>query len=339
MYSLTLEIVDVQHVVAGRDYTKALCEVVYDGARRRTQLLPITAGKVFWLERVMFNVNSPTHATKRVVARVLLDGDGVMTHEVGSASIDISGALAAPNEHCALNGVVGEKGTVLHLNARVTKVGDGLQTASTRRESHGVSVGTQTTVSSIATAKQGPTDAFDWAAMHDFDVDEARQQAALRGLHNPNRDGSATAAPQRHVAGAGLSLDMELIKRLRAAWPTDEIDGILAYCEVLKHEKEVAEAKLAQYHLERARECVHGLVHPGAAAAAATSPMRIAAAPVVPARGLAAGASPSQGRAASARSAIELSSPTKIVSRVERLRGASLSDADRQHLMANIDML
>ena len=41
-------------------------------------------------------------------------------------------------------------------------------------------------------------------------------------------------------------------KRTAIAWPTDEIEGLLLYCEMLKNEKRVAEGRLAQFHIKKA---------------------------------------------------------------------------------------
>lgn len=62
------------------------------------------------------------------------------------------------------------------------------------------------------------------------------------------------------VPAAALTPDAEVIgdaglrarKKMAIAWPTDEMEGLMLYCEMLQNEKRVAESRLAQFHIGKA---------------------------------------------------------------------------------------
>jgi hypothetical protein len=68
---------------------------------------------------------------------------------------------------------------------------------------------------------------------------ESKGELPLAALAGPD-DGS--------VGDAGLKAR----KKAAVAWPADEMEGLMLYCEMLQNEKRIAEARLAQYHLTKA---------------------------------------------------------------------------------------
>ena len=85
--------------------------------------------------------------------------------------------------------------------------------------------------------------------------------------HHADHDPAADHMPSTLAISAGAEFPIaaaetspELIgdvglrmrKRTAIAWPTDEMEGLVLYCELLQEEKRAAENRLAQYHITKA---------------------------------------------------------------------------------------
>ena len=55
-------------------------------------------------------------------------------------------------------------------------------------------------------------------------------------------------------------VDMRAAQQMYAAWPLDEMEGLILYCEKLRGEKLAAEKQLADLYTQRARESSKGMI-------------------------------------------------------------------------------
>ena len=73
-------------------------------------------------------------------------------------------------------------------------------------------------------------------------------------------DEPSAAEDRRVEALSRRFVDMRAMQRTVAAWPIDEVEGLVIYCERLREEKLAAERRLAEVHADRALWAARGMV-------------------------------------------------------------------------------
>jgi hypothetical protein len=277
-HTLRIHVIDADGIDAGR-WENAFIDLGYEGGRRRSKVARIGDGKALFLSTCDFAAGAPPTSTVQV--RLMLDSTTLGTKERSKTMIQLDDVIISGRKHNFRVVLDPIKETTVLL--AVCFVGpDGVEPpmavpAPVRVGGpFAITVGTQTTESRVHAADI-PSATFSFTTVdkpwrpghHAPDPPSPGSPATPRTSASRSR---AAAGRPALDPGCGVAMDMELVKRLAAAWPTDQVEGLLVYCQHLKAQKEVAERELVREQLTRAKFAIARLQDPPSRVLAFDSP-------------------------------------------------------------------
>lgn len=270
--------------------------------------------------------------------RLVLDSDELGSKERVRCAISLDDVIVSGRKHVIRASLGTTVGTSVQLIACILGENDeepplvGAGSPWTQGGASRTSVGTQTVITGSGRVQMSPNDM--WAPNHSTTMDLA---ASVGDANDTDLSSTALSSPQLKRSAApvtagvgrvtldpncGVARDIALVKSLMAAWPIDEVEGMLVYVEKLRREKEELEAQLMRKTLDIARAAAREMAH---------TPLSV------------------EGRQAAGSSAprARLLEPTfadepeaeELVSRVTLIHGQPLSREQKKHLLQHYDSL
>ena len=288
------------------------CEVLYNGVTQATRGIGVLRQRAMVLDEVRFacadriaaDLTSMRPADTALRVRVCVSMGARGQKVLGTASFVLTEALdgkarvhfaqVAQPGHCrvqlsAYTTAAGSKARPITTVMSATNA-----VAAETKAGRGITVGTQTTDAPSRPAPQLDIDVRGAPPSLPPTVQKRQPSEVLR----PPSQKQTPQHDPHNIPGAMVGL--ESVKRLMAAWPRDEVEGLLVYCDMLRRQKADAERATARAQLDVARMAARSL-----------------RGPVAPPPG----------------------DERLVVTRVEEAHGETLSDGDARHVQQHYDAL